>query len=61
MAAEKVYTVEVIGRDYCGRGACGLHFAHGKAETSDPVAVAWYQNHDGYKVTAKRGTAAKED
>lgn len=36
--------------NYCGKGACGLHFAHGEAETDDPVHAAWFEAHDGYKV-----------
>ncbi|MBR1384340.1 MAG: Rho termination factor N-terminal domain-containing protein [Ruminococcus sp.] len=37
--------------NYCGIGACGLHFAHGTAETGSERAAQWYSEHDGYEVT----------
>lgn len=50
-AAGAVYTVKVTANpDFCGIGACGLHFAHGEAKTTSERAAAWFREHDGYTV-----------
>lgn len=49
--AVKEYTVKVDANpDFCGIGACGLHFAHGEAKTTSERAAAWFREHDGYTV-----------
>ena len=50
----KTYIVTVTtNKDFCGIGAGGVHFAHGKAEITDPRLAAWFKDHDGYKVEEK--------
>lgn len=44
--------------DFCGVGAGGAHFAHGKAEITDPRLAAWFKEHAGYKVE-ERATPAE--
>ena len=37
--------------EFCGKGACGVYFVDGRAETSDARAAAWYQGREAYEVT----------
>lgn len=46
--------------DFCGLDACGVQFSHGMAETANPRAAAWFQEHDGYAVNAVDEQAAPE-
>lgn len=46
----KKYLVESPVKDYCGKGAAGVHFAYGKAEVYEGWVLNWYRDH-GYKVT----------
>lgn len=36
--------------NYCGVGACGVHFAHGEAVTDSARAASWFAEHEGYSV-----------
>lgn len=45
----KKYMVYTPVKDYCGIGAGGIHFAHGKAEVCEGTVLEWYKEH-GYKV-----------
>lgn len=57
----KKYQITVTANpDFCGLDACGVQFSHGKAETDDPRAAAWFQEHDGYAVSAVEEQAAPE-
>ena len=46
--------------DFCGLDACGVQFSPGMAETANPRAAAWFQEHDGYAVNAVDEQAAPE-
>lgn len=35
---------------YCGEGAGGVQFAHGKAVTESANLAQWFKSHDGYTV-----------
>lgn len=49
------YIIEVVNRpDCCEVGAFGIHFAYGKGETDSQRAAAWFEEHDGYKVTEQK-------
>lgn len=37
-------------KNFCGIGAGSIHFAHGRAETSNKTLADWFKEHDGYKV-----------
>lgn len=52
----KVYVVEAPVKEFCGVGAAGVHFAHGKAEVAEGWVLDWYNEH-GYKVTEKTASA----
>lgn len=48
----KRYRIEVdTNPDYCGVDAYGIQFSHGKAETENANAAAWFSEHEGYTVT----------
>ena len=49
---EKVFIVETPVKDFCGKGAAGVHFANGKAEVREGWVLDWFKGH-GYKVTEK--------
>lgn len=52
MAKKKRYIITVNNKPSCCEvGACGIQFAHGKAETEDARAAAWFREHSGYTVT----------
>lgn len=60
MAAKKKYTVTVEKNpEFCGIGAGGVQFAHGKAVVEDDRLANWFKEHEGYKVMAS-GTASGE-
>lgn len=51
MNGKKKYIITVTKNpDFCGIGAAGLQFAHGKAVTASERAAAWYREHEGYAV-----------
>lgn len=55
------YIIEVVSRpDCCEVGAFGIHFAYGKGGTDSQRAAAWFEEHDGYKVTEQKVTEQKE-
>ena len=57
----KKYQITVTANpDFCGLDACGVQFSHGMAETANPRAAAWFQEHDGYAVNAVDEQAAPE-
>lgn len=48
--AEK-WTVTVKNNpDFVGKGAGGVQFANGRAETSSKVLANWFRSHEGYEV-----------
>ena len=52
MAKGKTYIITVDGNpQYCGVGAGGAQFAHGKATITDDRMASWFQEHEGYTVT----------
>ena len=52
MAKGKTYIITVDGNSqYCGVGAGGAQFAHGRATISDERMASWFQEHEGYTVT----------
>ena len=51
MAKVKTYIVSVDKNpDYCGIGAGGAQFAHGKATITSDRLASWFNEHDGYTV-----------
>jgi hypothetical protein len=48
----KVYIVETPVKNFCGKGAAGVHFSYGKAEVNEGWVLDWFKEH-GYKVTEK--------
>lgn len=57
MAKAKTYIVSVDNNpEYCGVGAGGAQFAHGKATITSDRLANWFKERDGYTVTE-----AKED
>lgn len=61
MGKEKKYTITVTENpEFCGIGAAGIQFAHGKAETASERAAAWHREHRGYAVE-EIGTAASKE
>lgn len=52
MENQKTYIVTVKDNpEYCGVGAGGAQFAHGRATISDERMASWFQEHEGYTVT----------
>ena len=52
------YTVTVKNNpNFCGKGAGGIHFANGKAETDSDRMAEWFKNHPGYDVEGGEKTA----
>lgn len=48
----KAYKVQVTANpEFCGVDAGGVQFAHGEALIQDKRMAAWFQEHEGYKVT----------
>lgn len=53
-AVPKKYLVQVTGNpQYCGIGAGGIQFANGQAVIESERMARWFQEHDGYTVTAQ--------
>ena len=51
MAKVKTYTVTIDGNpEYCGVGAGGAQFAHGKATITSDRLANWFREHKGYTV-----------
>ena len=49
--AAKSYEIIVSGNpNYCGVGAGGVQFAHGKAVIPECSLVNWFKEHQGYEV-----------
>lgn len=60
MAKNKTYIVSVDNNPtYCGEGAGGAQFAHGKATITNDRLAKWFKAHKGYTVTEAK--EAKED
>ena len=36
--------------EFCGEGAGGAQFAHGKARITDKWLAEWFRSHEGYEV-----------
>ena len=52
MAKIKTYIVSVDNNpEYCGIGAGGAQFAHGKANITSDRLASWFKEHNGYTVT----------
>lgn len=48
----KKYVIEVENKpNYCGEGAGGAQFAHGKAVIDNERLADWFNAHKGYIVT----------
>ena len=45
--------------NFCGEGAGGAQFAHGKAQISSERLAKWFQAHKGYKVEEVKEAAEK--
>ena len=62
MAAKKankwIVTVEK-NPNFCGEGAGGAQFAHGKAEITSERLAKWFKNRKGYKVEEVKEAAEK--
>lgn len=59
MAKNKTYIVSVDKNpNYCGEGAGGAQFAHGKATITSDRLANWFKAHKGY--TVKEAKEAKE-
>lgn len=49
-SAEK-WTITVKNNpNFVGKGAGGIQFANGKAETTSKVLANWFKDHNGYEV-----------
>ena len=60
-AEVKKYIVTVNGKPkFCGVGAGGAQFAHGKAEITSERLAEWFRTHKGYTV-AEAKTEAKAE
>lgn len=47
----KMYEISVPGNpNFCGVGAGGVQFAHGKAIIPECSLVNWFREHKGYEV-----------
>lgn len=52
MAKIKTFIVSVDSNpNFCGEGAGGAQFAHGKATITNERLSKWYKAHEGYTVT----------
>jgi hypothetical protein len=58
MAKKWNVTVEKNPR-FCGEGAGGAQFAHGKAVIESERLANWFKNHKGYKVEEVKEAAKK--
>lgn len=59
-AKEKIYIVSVEGNpNYCGEGAGGAQFAHGKATITNERLANWFKEHEGYNVEEKEAEKAE--
>lgn len=50
--------------EFCGEGAGGAQFAHGKARITDKWLAEWFRSHEGYAVedvAAEEPAAAPEE
>lgn len=52
LANTNTYIVESPVENYCGIGACGIHFAYGRAEVQAGWVLEWFRSK-GYKITPK--------
>lgn len=47
----KTFIITVDGNhDFCGEGAGGAQFAHGKAVVTSERIANWFKEHEGYSV-----------
>ena len=51
---KETYVVSVDNNDYCGVGAGGAQFSHGKAVITSERLANWFREHDGYTVTEQK-------
>lgn len=59
MAKAKTYIISVkTNPDFCGIGAGGAQFAHGKATITSDRLARWFREHDGYTVTEVKEAVA---
>lgn len=63
MAKTKTFIVSVDNNErFCGEGAGGAQFAHGKATITNEHLANWFKNHKGYTVTeVKESKESKAD
>lgn len=55
---EKTFIVTVESNpNYCGEGAGGAQFAHGKAVITNERLAKWFKAHKGYKVKEDKNSA----
>ena len=60
MAKVKTYIVSVDNNpEYCGIGAGGAQFAHGKATINNDRLASWFKEHSGYTVTEAKDSDDK--
>lgn len=60
MAKVKTYIVSVDNNpEYCGIGAGGAQFAHGKATITSDRLASWFKEHKGYTVTEVKDSGDK--
>lgn len=62
MAKNKAVKYEVSvdnNPNYCGVGAGGAQFAHGKAIIDNERLAQWFEAHKGYTVTEVKEAAAE--
>ena len=60
MAKVKTYIVSVDNNpEYCGIGAGGAQFAHGKATITNDRLASWFNERDGYTVTEAKEADGK--
>ena len=45
---------------FCGKGAGGVQFANGKAETDSDRLANWFKTHPGYDVAKGKADAKAE-
>lgn len=57
-AKQWIVTVEK-NPNFCGEGAGGAQFAHGKAVIASERLANWFAAHKGYKVEAVKEAAEK--
>ena len=61
MAKIKTFVVSVDNNpNFCGEGAGGAQFAHGKATITSERLANWFKNHKGYTVKEAKEEKADE-